>query len=95
MYDSIAISSGHGLHVRGASCPPPGLDEVDEARKIVERLASELTSRGVDVMTFHDDTSKDQDTNLKTITNWHNCQSRELDISVHLNANAVTSNPMG
>ena len=35
-YQSIVISSGHGLHVRGASGI---LDEVDEARKVTEALA--------------------------------------------------------
>jgi N-acetylmuramoyl-L-alanine amidase len=87
-YDSIAISSGHSKYVRGASCPPPGLDEVDEARKVVERLANELESRGVDVEFFHDDESKTQDENLKRITDWHNNQSRDLDISVHFNAHS-------
>jgi hypothetical protein len=33
-YDSIVISSGHGKYVRGASGL---LDEVDEARRVVER----------------------------------------------------------
>jgi N-acetylmuramoyl-L-alanine amidase len=94
-YDSIAISSGHGKHIRGASCPPPGLDEVDEARKTVDRLASELIARGVDVKTFHDDVSDDQDENLKRICDWHNEQLRELDISCHFNAYNKTDKPMG
>jgi hypothetical protein len=32
-YGRVVISSGHGLHVRGASGV---LDEVDEARRVVE-----------------------------------------------------------
>ena len=92
MYDSVVISSGHGKYVRGASGI---LDEVDEARKVVERLAKELRARGVEVVTFHDDTSHDQNTNLNTIVNFHNEQQRDLDISVHFNAYEQVSKPMG
>jgi N-acetylmuramoyl-L-alanine amidase len=91
-YDSIVISSGHGKYVRGASGI---LDEVDEARKVVEQVAKELSARGVDVTTFHDDTSRDQNTNLNTIVNFHNNQDRDLDISVHFNAYEQVSKPMG
>ena len=89
---SVVISSGHGLHCRGASGI---LDEVDEARAVVETLAECLAARGVEVMTFHDNTSHDQSTNLETIVNYHNAQERELDISVHFNAYIETSSPMG
>ena len=81
-YKNIVISSGHGSIVRGASSI---LDEVDEARKVVEAVAERLRARGADVVTFHDDTSKDQSTNLHTIVDFHNAQSRQLDISVHFN----------
>jgi peptidoglycan hydrolase-like protein with peptidoglycan-binding domain len=84
----ICISSGHGKYIRGASGPPPippFCDEVDEARKIVETSATELRKLGVEVLTFHDNTSHDQSTNLSTIVAWHNKQSRDLDVSVHLN----------
>ena len=40
-YDRVAISSGHGALVRGASGV---LDEVDEARRVVEALAEELAA---------------------------------------------------
>jgi N-acetylmuramoyl-L-alanine amidase len=84
----IAISSGHGLHIRGArgNPVPPQLDEVDEARKMVEQIADDLRARGVTVMTFHDDVSNDQGENLNRIVDWHNSQTRELDISQHFNA---------
>src|SRR5215831_10317421 len=84
----IAISSGHGKYIRGArgNPVPPQVDEVDEARRIVERVASYLDQADIEwVDTFHDDTSHDQGTNLTTICNWHNRQDRELDVSVHLN----------
>lgn len=91
-YDSIVISSGHGKYVRGASGI---LDEVNEARKVTEQLAKELRARGVEVRTFHDNTSTSQNENLNTIVNFHNAQTRQLDISVHFNAYEQVSKPMG
>ena len=41
-YNRIVISSGHGKYVRGASGI---IDEVDEARRVVEHLADELRAR--------------------------------------------------
>ena len=88
----IVISSGHGLHIRGAS---GYIDEVDEARKVVEMLAADLRAMNIDVITFHDDTSTSQNQNLETIVNFHNLQERDLDVSVHFNAYQTTSKPMG
>jgi hypothetical protein len=88
----IAISSGHGKYVRGAS---GYIDEVDEARKVVEQTATVLREMGVQTATFHDNTSHDQSTNLSTIVNWHNKQTRDLDLSLHFNAYQTTSSPMG
>ena len=82
----IAISSGHGLYVRGARGDPvpPQLDEVDEARRVVDRVAQLLAPIGV--VTFHDDVSTTQSANLDRIVDWHNDQDRTLDVSVHFNA---------
>jgi len=91
-YKSIVISSGHGLKVRGAHGI---LDEVDEARRVVNQLASELESRDVDVTVFHDDVSTSQSENLERITDAHNAKTRELDISVHFNAFEQTEAPRG
>jgi N-acetylmuramoyl-L-alanine amidase len=89
----ICISSGHGFYVRGASGI---IDEVDEARLVVDSLAARLRLDGHEVRTFHDNSSKDQSTNLKTITNWHNAQGpHDLDMSVHFNAHQTTTKPMG
>jgi N-acetylmuramoyl-L-alanine amidase len=88
-YNPICISSGHGKYIRGASGSPvpPQLDEVDEARKVVDRVAQILGDGGVTVYKFHDNTSHDQNTNLNTIVNWHNSQpAHDLDVSVHFNA---------
>jgi N-acetylmuramoyl-L-alanine amidase/Putative peptidoglycan binding domain len=90
---SIVISSGHGKYIRGAA---GYLDEVDEARRVVEKVATYLRSAGVTTTVFHDDTSHDQSTNLNTIVNFHNKQpSHDLDVSVHFNAYQTTSKPMG
>jgi N-acetylmuramoyl-L-alanine amidase len=92
-YPSVCISSGHGLFVRGASGI---IDEVDEARKLVEQLADDLRDRGVAVKTYHDDVSHSQSENLNRITDWHNAQgAHELDISCHFNAYEQVSKPMG
>jgi len=88
----VVISSGHGKYVRGAS---GYLDEVNEARKVVETVAEFFRSVGVEAMTFHDDTSTSQNQNLSTIVNYHNRQTRDYDISVHFNAYQTTSKGMG
>lgn len=79
----VAISSGHGLYVRGASGI---IDEVDEARKVVPAVARFLRSKGVRVETWNDDVSTTQSENLERIVDWHNSVERDLDISVHFNS---------
>lgn len=91
-YKNIVISSGHGKYVRGASGI---LDEVDEARRVVEQVAENLRARDAQVDVFHDDTSKTQSENLETIVDYHNSKDRQLDISVHFNAYVETTKPMG
>jgi N-acetylmuramoyl-L-alanine amidase len=91
-YNRIVISSGHGKHVRGASGI---IDEVDEARRVVDEVARMLKAIEVDVIAFHDNTSHSQNENLNTIVDFHNSQSRDLDISVHFNAYEQVSKPMG
>ena len=90
--DSFAISSGHGKYIRGAS---GYLDEVDEARRVVNRVYDLLTAAGITIKKFHDDVSHSQNENLNRIVNWHNAQARDLDVSVHFNAYQTTSSPMG
>lgn len=88
----IVISSGHGLYVRGAS----GLiDEVDEARRVVPRVAELLRRRGIEVVEFHDNTSTSQQQNLETIVDAHNAEVRDLDCSVHFNAYVPTDGGRG
>jgi N-acetylmuramoyl-L-alanine amidase len=87
----IVISSGHGLKIRGASCDEPwGLDEVDEARRVVPAVAENLRKLGHEVVEFNDDVSTSQNENLHRIVDFHNAQSRDLDVSVHFNAYVPT-----
>ena len=88
----VVISSGHGKHIRGAS---GYIDEVDEARKVVETVADYLREAGVEVTTYHDNVSDDQSENLGRIVDFHNAQTRDLDMSVHFNAYETTQKPMG
>lgn len=91
-YSSVVISSGHGKLVRGASGV---IDEVDEARRVVDKVAEILEVLNVEVKTFHDDTSTTQNENLNAIVDYHNAQKRDLDVSVHFNAYVETNAPMG
>jgi N-acetylmuramoyl-L-alanine amidase len=88
----IVISSGHGKYIRGASGI---IDEVDEARKVVPEVATWLTVNGHEVVEFHDDVSTTQNENLNRIVNFHNSQSRDLDVSVHFNAYVPTDGGRG
>jgi N-acetylmuramoyl-L-alanine amidase len=88
----IVISSGHGKYVRGAS---GYIDEVDEARKVVNRVVEILKEAGVEATPYHDDVSHSQSENLNRIVDFHNSRSRDWDVSVHFNAYQTTSKPMG
>jgi N-acetylmuramoyl-L-alanine amidase len=91
-YAAIAISSGHSTKCQGASGV---LNEVEEATQVADRMAEELSVRGVRVKVFHDTISTTQNENLNRITDWHNDQDRDLDVSVHFNAYVETEKPMG
>ena len=84
----IVISSGHGKYISGAVGPSPwGLHEHDEAVKVVDKVALELTKLGVEVIAYEDTVSTDQDSNLERICDFHNAQgAHDLDISVHFNS---------
>lgn len=97
----IVISSGHGKYIRGASYPPYDMDEVNEARRVVESTADVMRTMGADVTVYHDDVSKGQDENLRRICDFHNAQgNHDLDVSVHFNSadfsgSDHTTNPVG
>jgi N-acetylmuramoyl-L-alanine amidase len=91
----IVISSGHGLKVRGAAGPEPwGLDEVDEARRVVAEVADWFTINGFDVSQVHDNVSTNQSDNLHYLVSHHNKfpAADRLDVSIHFNAYLVDPN---
>jgi len=80
---TVAISSGHGLHVPGAR----GLiDEVTEARRVTDRVSAILRDTGVRVNAFHENTARNQRDNVNAIVRHHNNLQRDIDVSVHFNS---------
>lgn len=94
---SVVISSAHGKLVRGAKGPAPwGLDEVDESRRVVSRVADYLRQHGVHVVTYNDDTSKTKSANLRHLVQFHNgVKNQDLDCSIHFNAFQRTDGARG
>ena len=91
MYNQINISSGHSINCQGAS---DIINEVTEARKVVDRVYEMCKSLGIEVYKYHD-TSSSSSQNLRNIVNWHNIFKDGIDISIHFNAYQHTSNSMG
>src|SRR5262249_7689808 len=72
------------------------LDEVNEARRVVNRTAELIREDGNVVHVFHDDVSRTQDENLDRIVDWHNSISSDFALSVHFNAyQPTTTQPRG
>lgn len=90
-YNQVIISSGHSINCQGAS---GYVNEVTEARKVVDRVTEILQECGKSVAKYHD-TSYDVNQNLRNIVNFHNNYGSGIDVSVHFNAYQTTSNPMG
>jgi N-acetylmuramoyl-L-alanine amidase len=91
----ICLSAGHS-----AKCPGAAdiLDEFAENRRMVAMIAARLTHQrpGCKCYSFVDMTSRDQNTNLNTIVDWHNSIARDLDVSIHFNcSNQHTTDPRG
>ena len=79
----INVHGGHSLKCRGAS---GYLDEVNEDRKVKNKVIELLRANGHTVYDCTDDNGKDQNSNLKTIVNKCNDHKVDLDVSIHLNA---------
>src|SRR5262245_42382200 len=89
----IAISAGHSSKCPGMS---DIIDEVTEARRVCTQVCNDLFEAGIAFAgPFFDDVSTDKNECLERIVSWHNQQTRDLDVSVHFNANAHTSKPVG
>lgn len=83
----INVHGGHSLKCRGASGL---LDEVNEDRKVKNKVIELLRANGHTVYDCTDDNGKDQNSNLKAIVNKCNDHKVDLDISIHLNAGGGT-----
>lgn len=81
------IHAGHSLKCRGASGL---LDEVNEDRKVKNRVITLLREMGHVVYDCTDDNGKDQNSNLKAIVSKCNAHKVDLDVSIHLNAGGGT-----
>ena len=81
------VHGGHGLKCRGASGL---LDEVNEDRKVKNKVIELLRTNGHTVYDCTDDNGKDQNSNLKAIVNKCNDHKVDLDVSIHLNAGGGT-----
>src|SRR5262245_29133249 len=93
----IVMSSGHGSKCPGAVGPSPwGLDEHKEAVRVVNKTAEYLRGAGVEVITYEDTVSTNQNDNLERIVDFHNAQGpHDYDVFVHFNCNVETSKPVG
>ncbi|MEK4495082.1 N-acetylmuramoyl-L-alanine amidase [Ureibacillus sp. FSL W8-0352] len=88
----ITISPGHWLPGTGAR---DLIDEVTEARKVVNRVVEILRSNGITVNHVEDNTSKNQQQNLNYLVTQHNKTNRKLDVSVHFNSATRTDKGLG
>jgi len=88
----IVISSGHGKFVSGAVGV---LNEVAQNRRVVARVTELLKSINVNVIEYHDESSRNPSDNVNEIIRFHNSQVRDLDVSVHFNAYIKTDDPRG
>jgi len=62
---------------------------------MLPEIAAELRLLGHGVVTFIDEISTTQDENLQTIVDFHNSQTRNLDVSLHFNAYVPTAGGRG
>lgn len=90
-YSQINISSGHSINCQGAS---GFVNEVTEARRVVDRIYEMCKAMGIEVYKYHD-TSSDSRQNLANIVDFHNRFRDGVDVSVHFNCYQTTNNPMG
>ena len=90
-YNQVNISSGHSINCQGAV---DIINEVTEARKVVDRVYEIVKASGKQCYKYHD-TSSSSTQNLVNIVNWHNGFNDGVDVSIHFNAYAHVDKPMG
>ena len=90
-YNQVNISSGHSINCQGAS---DIINEVTEAKKVVDRVCDIIKTSGKACYKYHD-TSSSSSQNLVNIVNWHNGFKDGVDVSIHFNAYDHVDKPMG
>lgn len=85
---AITISSGH-WYVKNSGASDI-LNEVTEARKVVNRVVEILKASKITVNKVEDNSSRNQNENLGYLVSQHNKSKRDIDVSVHFNASAGT-----
>lgn len=90
-YNQVNISSGHSINCQGAV---DIINEVTEARKVVDRVYEIIKASGKQCYKYHD-TSSSSTQNLVNIVNWHNGFKDGVDVSIHFNAYTHVDKPMG
>ena len=90
-YNQVNISSGHSINCQGAV---DIINEVTEAKKVVDRVYDIIKASGKACYKYHD-TSSSSSQNLVNIVNWHNGFKDGVDVSIHFNAYTHTNKAMG
>ena len=90
-YNQVNISSGHSINCQGAI---DIINEVTEAKKVVDRVYEIIRANGKACYKYHD-TSSSSSQNLVNIVNWHNGFKDGVDVSIHFNAYTHTDKAMG
>lgn len=90
-YNTVVISSGHSINCQGMS---DIINEVTEARRIVDRVYDIVRASGKTCYKYHD-TASSSSQNLVNIVNFHNKYSQGVDVSIHFNACNHTSKARG
>ena len=90
-YNQVNISSGHSINCQGAV---DIINEVTEAKKVVDRVCDIVKASGKACYKYHD-TSSSSSQNLVNIVNWHNGFKDGVDVSIHFNAYTHTDKAMG
>lgn len=89
----LAISSGHSHRDPGAVGV---LRERNENVRVANRLGELVNAMGGhSAIVYHDDTSKSSRQNVNETAQWHNRQTRDLDLQIHFNAFKPTQAPRG
>lgn len=90
-YNQIIISSGHSINCQGAS---DIINEVTEAKRVVNRVRDYVIAQGKSCYTYHD-TANSSSINLANIVAFHNRYGSGIDVSVHFNASSHTNSARG